>query len=131
MIIIRATQKIRKKFRARQKIKKKIFLQDKNPPPPLLSACVSSSAQSSLGMSITLQATFLFVYSLIHRRKDSLYSIFNKEQSKIYHCKIDSFSYDRERIGKLILTSKHQIYYFLFVLICYYKLNGLFSFTVM
>jgi len=37
------------------------------------------------------------------------------------------FSYDRERIGKLIVTSKHQYNDFHFFL-HYYQLNGLFSF---
>jgi len=53
-----------------------------------------------------------------------------KEACKAWPRKLESFSYDRERIGKQIVGSKHQTHYFLFVLIYYYKLNGLFSFTV-
>jgi len=43
---------------------------------------------------------------------------------------LESFSHDRERIGELILSNKHQTHYLLFVFIYYYKLNGLFSFTI-
>jgi len=44
--------------------------------------------------------------------------------------KLESLSYDCERIGKLIITGKPQTHYFPFVLMYYYKLNGLFSYTV-